>query len=413
MHILDNEAAIARANLGLACDPPPELRIALLGIRCNASQRAQRPALADAEELVRSAPRGSVPWAQGMASYQLATLMTGREEDFQASLALLTEVTPAPGAVEWIAAVFLSSTFLLDQFGRVAQATALEEPFLALASQPGDPAPLARFWWLFSASLRASHAHDDPWTGLVHSDGIQPISDLIGGGVVFLSMQLLRGMNQWYLGALAPAVALLESIPAADTSLGEANSMRRIFLSWLYTDRGAFDEARALAIEVREACRAHHDPLGQVRGSWALAEALRRTGDLEGAEREIQAARAMVMPLDQPGMLATLAALRLAQGRAADALAAAEDAMARWAAMGGCSLFRGACVRLVHAEALHATGAHDAARRAIAGARSRLFAIAGKIAGPSYRTSFLEDVPENARTLTLARAWLGDAAPGA
>ncbi|HEX7837904.1 MAG TPA: hypothetical protein VF469_10605, partial [Kofleriaceae bacterium] len=350
MHILDNEAAIARANLGLDCDPPPELRIALLGIRCNASQRVQQPALADAEELVRLAPRGSVPWAQGMASYQLATLMTGREEDFQASLALLAEVTPAPGAVEWIAAVFLSSTFLLDQFGRVAQATALEEPFLALACQPGEPAPLARFWWLFSASLRASHAHDDPWTGLVHSDAIQPISDLIGGGTVFLSMQLLRGMNQWYLGALAPAVALLESIPAADTSLGEANSMRRIFLSWLYADRGAFDEARALAIEVREACRAHHAPLGQVRASWALAEALRRTGDLEGAEREIQAALAMVMPLDQPGMLATLAALRLAQGRAADALAATEDAMARWAAMGGCSLFRGASVRLVHAE---------------------------------------------------------------
>ncbi len=413
VHILDNEAAIARANLGLACDPPPELRIALLGIRCNASQRVQRHALADAEELVRSAPRGSVPWAQGMASYQMATLMTGREEDFQASLAMLAEVTPAPGAVEWISAVFLSSTFLLDHFGRVAEATALEEPFLALASQPGDPAPLARFWWLFSTSLRASHAHDDPWTGLVHSDAIQPISDLIGGDVVFLSMQLLRGMNQWYLGALAPAVALLESIPAADTSLGDASSMRRIFLSWLYADRGAFDEARTLAIEVREACRAHHDPLGQARGSWALAEALRRTGDLEGAEREIQAARAMVMPLDQPGMLATLAAIRLVQGRAADALAAAEDAMARWAAMAGCSLFRGACVRLVHAEALHATGAHDDARRAIDDARSRLFAIAGKIAGPSYRMSFLENVPENARTLTLARAWLGDAAPGA
>jgi hypothetical protein len=135
---------------------------------------------------------------------------------------------------------------------------------------------------------------------------------------------------------------------------------------------------------------------------------LRRSGDLEGAEREIEAARAMAMPIDRPGMLATLAALRLAQGRAADALAATEDAMACCAAMGGCGLFRSGFVRLVHAEALHATGAHDAARQAIAGARDRLFAIAGKIAEPSYRTSFLEAVPENARTLTLARAWLGD-----
>jgi hypothetical protein len=131
-------------------------------------------------------------------------------------------------------------------------------------------------------------------------------------------------------------------------------------------------------------------------------------GDLDGAERELPVALAMAVPLEQPGVLGTLSALRLAQGRADEALAAAEDAVARCAGMGGCGMFRGAFVRLVHAEALHATGAHDAARRAIAEARARLFTIAGRIADPVYRTSFLENVPECARTLTLARAWLGD-----
>jgi hypothetical protein len=81
--------------------------------------------------------------------------------------------------------------------------------------------------------------------------------------------------------------------------------------------------------------------------------------------------------------------------------------------MGGCGLFRAGFVRVVHAEALHATGHHDAARRAIADAHARLIAIAGKIAEPGHRTSFLEAVPENARTLALARAWPGDAAPDA
>ncbi|HEX7839584.1 MAG TPA: hypothetical protein VF469_19045, partial [Kofleriaceae bacterium] len=80
-------------------------------------------------------------------------------------------------------------------------------------------------------------------------------------------------------------------------------------------------------------------------------------------------------------------------------------------AMGGCGLFRGAFVRLAHAEALHAAGAHDAARGAIVRARAHLLAIADKIADPSYRTSFLAHVPENARTLALADAWLGDPAP--
>jgi hypothetical protein len=121
----------------------------------------------------------------------------------------------------------------------------------------------------------------------------------------------------------------------------------------------------------------------------------------------------MAVPLEYPGVLGTLSALRLAQGRAEDALAAAEDAVARCATMGGCGMFRGAFVRLAHAEALHATGARDAARRAITEARARLLTIADKICDSDYKMSFLDSVPENARTFALARAWLGEPAPSA
>jgi eukaryotic-like serine/threonine-protein kinase len=79
--------------------------------------------------------------------------------------------------------------------------------------------------------------------------------------------------------------------------------------------------------------------------------------------------------------------------------------------MGGCGMFRGAAIRLVRAEALHATGAQDAARAAITEARSRLLAIAEKIEDPAYRRSFLEDIPVSARTFALARTWLGEPAP--
>jgi hypothetical protein len=226
-------------------------------------------------------------------------------------------------------------------------------------------------------------------------------------------MQLLRGMNLWYLGALGPAVHVLEGIPAADTAMGLASSQRRFFLSWLYADRGALDEARVLATQLTESSLAHHDRLGEARGRWVLAEVLRRIGDHDAAEREIQAALAMAMPLEQPGALATLSALRLAQDRGGEALVAAEDAVSRCTAMGGCGMFRGVFVRLAHAEALHATGAHDAARRAIADARTHLLAVADKIPDPDYRQSFVENVPENVRTLALAHAWLGGPAQSA
>jgi len=179
-------------------------------------------------------------------------------------------------------------------------------------------------------------------------------------------------------------------------------------LSWLYADLGELARARAVAAQNVESGQAHKNRQEEARGRWVLAEALRRDGDLDGAEREIQVALALAVPLEQPGILATVSAIRLAQGRAADALAAAEDAMARCAAMGGCGMFRGAFLRLAHAEALHATGAHDAARSAIADARARLLAIADKIADPDHKASFLERVPENARTLALAGAWQGD-----
>jgi tetratricopeptide (TPR) repeat protein len=185
-----------------------------------------------------------------------------------------------------------------------------------------------------------------------------------------------------------------------------ASSLRRFGLAWLLADRGALEPARALATQLAEYGHAHHNPLEEARGRWVLAEVLHRSGELDAAEREIEIARGMAVPLELPGVLGTRAAILLSQGRAEDARAAAEDAVARCAAIGGCGMFRGAAVRLAHAEALHACGALDAARAAIADARARLRAIAARIPDPAYRRSFLEDVPENARTFARARAWL-------
>jgi tetratricopeptide (TPR) repeat protein len=254
--------------------------------------------------------------------------------------------------------------------------------------------------------MRAGYAHEDAWRGLQHSDAIRTLYDMTNSERIFLNMQMFRALNLWYLGAFAAAERILDAIVAADESLGPASSLRRLTLSWLLADRGTLDQARIVATELREYGKTHRNPLDEGRGCWVLGEVLRRIGDLEGAEREIGVALEMAAPLERPGVLATLSALRLTQGRAGDALTAAEDAVARCLTMGGCGMFRGVFVRLARAEALHATGAHDAARRAIADARVQLLRIADRIDDPAYRQSFLDCVPENARTLALARMWL-------
>jgi tetratricopeptide (TPR) repeat protein len=312
-----------------------------------------------------------------------------------------------------MAITYLATIYILDVLGQVAEGTRLADRFTAVFRATGEGDPVARFWWHVLVPMRGAYAYDDPWICLEHSRAIRPIHELIGSSQIYLNMHLFLGVSQWYLGAFEPAEQELASIPAADESLGVASSMRRVHLAWLLADRGALDEARVLATGLRDRGVAQKSPLEESRGRWVLAEALRRAGDLDGAERELEAALGMIVPLERPGALATLAALRLAQGRVEEARAVAEDAFSRTAAMGGCGMFRGAFMRLVRAEALHAAGAHDEARAAITEARARLLATAERIHDPAFRTSFLERVPENARTLELAHAWLGDAAPSA
>jgi tetratricopeptide (TPR) repeat protein len=410
--IADLHAMVTRIGLGLDCTPPPKLRIALLGMRCEASSYSLQMlsvAMPDAEELMRSAPRGSLPWAQAVNAYLSGMMVAGRIPELLAAIGLIREVDPAPEAVERMALAFLSGCCMLDNLGRVPEATALEQRFFAVVRSTGARALLARFWWNIAIGMRASYAHEDPWNALRHSDAIQAIFDVIGGEQIFLNMQLFRGLNLWHLGASAAAEQVLEGIVAADAALGVASSLRRFGLSWVRADRGALDEARALATQLSEDGHTHHLPMEEGRGRWALGEVLRRMGNFEAAERELQVALAMAVPLEHPGVLGTLSALRLAQGRAKEALSAADAAVSRCVTMGGCGMFRGAFVRLAHAEALHATGAYDAARHAIAEARTHLLTIANRIAKPEYKKTFLEDVPENARTLALARAWLGEA----
>jgi eukaryotic-like serine/threonine-protein kinase len=409
--MLDIAAALSRADLGLACAPTPELRIALLGVRCEAgamNMQLTEAALQETEELLRAAPPGSIPWSQAFVAHIQGQMLTGRVADAIATISLLHQIEPAPDAVAKVVLSFVAGIVMLDTLGQVKAANALEERCTSIVHATGDREPLARLWWHVGLGVRASFAHEDPWSWLAHGDAIRAIYDVTGGEQIYLAMQLSRGLNLWYVGALAEAEQILAGIATTDAAAGVGGSWRRLGLAWVRADRGAPDEARATAAELAEAGRAHSNPLEESRGHWVLGEVLRRRGDLAGAERALDAALGLTVPLERPGVLASLAQLRLAQGRPGDALVAAEDALARWRAMGGCGFFRGAFVHLALAEAEAATGARDAAHRTIANARARLLTISARIADPALQRSFLDDVPENARILTLAHAWLGE-----
>jgi tetratricopeptide (TPR) repeat protein len=173
-------------------------------------------------------------------------------------------------------------------------------------------------------------------------------------------------------------------------------------LGFTLARRGALTEARAVEIASIEHCTSHGDArmAGSSRGY--LAMILAEMGDLAAAEQE--ATTAIEELSDAPPLqafaLSTRARIRLTRGRSDEALNDAREATQMLRELGGIEEGE-AQVRLVYAEALSAGGDLSAAREALVEAHGRLLERAAKIADASARRSFLERVPEHARTLAL------------
>ncbi|XXU13715.1 protein kinase [Sorangium sp. So ce861] len=138
-----------------------------------------------------------------------------------------------------------------------------------------------------------------------------------------------------------------------------------------------------------------------------LASLPRRASERLVREREARAAMALApaAPMVAVSAAAVLARALLGLGRTDEAMRAAAEASEQLAAFG--TLEEGeSLVRLTYAEALAASGRHAEASAAIASARAALLARAEKLRDPTWRERFLRDVPDNARTLELARRWL-------
>jgi tetratricopeptide (TPR) repeat protein len=409
----DTIAAITYARRGLACDIPGELRIALLGLMCEIhlfQLDLVARALPYAEEIVDVAPRGSAPWVQGMLILQIGSLQTGKLDDFLKTMHRLVEIEPSPAAAAPLGLAFLTGGFLLDHLAMLREADTVVERLAALARTFEDSMPVQCYWHC-SLGLRAG-VREDPASGLSHAMTATAIAAAMDHRRYMAGGRVFENMQRWFLGAGAEARHALARVDVPDEELALTSSVRPFVLAWLLAEQGLMDEARTWAARLAASGQARQLPLDAARGHWALAEVLRREGDLETAEAEIQAALAifrMACPLDVPGALATLAALRLAQGRPGEARTAAEEGMAIYESIGACSFFfRGAFLRLIHAQSLEAAGEHDAARAALARARQCILANAEKIPEASHRQSFLENVPENRETLALARQWLDE-----
>jgi serine/threonine protein kinase/tetratricopeptide (TPR) repeat protein len=187
--------------------------------------------------------------------------------------------------------------------------------------------------------------------------------------------------------------------------LHNVTSLARTLMAHGVALSGDLDEAESLARTASEAWRSQGNERMEGWSRTYFARILTLARKLDEAEAEARRAIELlrVSPPLRVAALASLAEVLLGAGRAREALESAEQALSLLTSLGRYEKGE-ALVRLVHAEALGATGADRAAvDLALDEASRRLLERARQISSEDWRRSFLERDPDNARTLALAR----------
>ena len=406
----NTEAAFAHAEQGMTHIARGEVRAQLHAVMARAYgwRNVWTPAKRWAEEGMSQAKPASRGWCAALSAKALACSQLGNTDELVSAAAALHDLAPAEDAAAALAITHAVLSMALGTVGEKSLAEDCAERMERLGAPSAGRDLLLRGWMNRARAARARAGEEDPWTALRLDMAAQESFDEAGdASEAALSLALL-GIDCWLLGAYERSATALRGALDSSGQRGYLTALTTIYLAWTLADDGKLAQAGGAIIMGFNAERSRGNPSLKAAASCAFAEILRRRGNLEGAEHEAQAALALsgIAPLERTTTLATLASIRLSQGRLAEGLDLARKARAEREALRAVG-FKDAFVRLVHIEALIANDDLSGVRMPLSRARNRLLVRAAKIGDPTLRESFLERVPENARTVTLAQQILG------
>ena len=405
----DLDATIARAEKAIVLGAERE---ELGALRCMQAEAERwrgklQEARKHASDALEHLPKASDAWYSAAAELALSA---GRLGEQDALVALMQKLEPhgldegcSPSCL--VAWARVSGQLLLA--GRRAEAARgfarIDEVAHAFSSEPALSARVS-----LTRAMRAlvegdAGAYRDHTSDA--ADSFERAGDLRSACMQRVSV----GYASLGLGDHDDAEAKLRDALASAQRMGLANvvAYSKNNLGLTLARKGAIDDARRIETEAIASFAAQGDGRLEHSSRVYLAQILRLGGDLLGAEREATAAIEffrVATPL-RAFALAVLAEVALAAGDMPRAYTAAIEARELLQELG--HLEEGeALVRVVHAEALRARGDMEGSRAAIEEARRELLQRAEKIKDETRRRSFLERVPENARTLSLAATWL-------
>ena len=404
----DFDAAMALARSGMACGASD----ALLGQlkRVQAIEQVWRGDPGQVATLGAEAmtllPAGGRIWYEMAAETGIARGKLGQgEETVRIAHELRDRSEDREAISRRVALARLTQQLFVS--ANAGPASALVEQILAECEGQPDLI-IAADLHLARALSAAVAAESDPAAVLVELQKCAECFEAIGD----LRQACLHRMNVGYakleMGLYEQAELQLRAARVVADRMGlpaVAQGARRN-LALVLGQLGRCEEGRELGRQAVDWFAAQGDARMTALTRLYLADVLRVGADLEAADEQVDLA-IEALDASYPTYAfaqAARARIALARGQRERALEAAQQAYELLESDIGVD--EGASmVRLVHAEALHASGASEAAREAILRAREVLHARAAKIGRTDWRHSFLEKVEVHKRTLALADSW--------
>ncbi|WP_437476897.1 protein kinase [Sorangium sp. So ce1014] len=407
----DFVAAIDRAERGIGCgaagDPAGRLR----GVQTEAHVWRGDLALAVERgvEAMSRIERGSAAWFANVTSMLWALSKLGRLDEVGRCATEAVSVAAMDGAQGAKLVCLSAGASALSLGGRYEESAALLD-FVQRALASVEAIDIEVIAHLHDARSTYAICTGDLGAGAASQEAALLAYEQVGDHRNACSARAGLGFTYAELGDLDGAESMIRAgLAESDRMhLQELKLGTEANLAQVLAFRGQLADARALAEAVVTSSRQAGLVRTEVAARCYLAKIALAMGDFDVAEREARAAVALSQSAPMIGVQASavLARALVGLGRFDEATRAATDATSQLSEFG--TLEEGeSLVRLTYAEALSASGRQHEAIAAIASARASLLARAEKLSDPTWRERFLRDGPDNARTLDLARQWLG------
>ena len=403
----DLPGAIARARRGVALGAVGVVRA---GLRlCQAQAHFWRGEYLAGEETARDgiacAIDGEAQWFRCVGELVGALGQQGKYAEVASWAATAEGTKPAAGGTQAQLACLIRAAGYLLPAGNQEATDAI------LARVQAETSALAQLEPMLAARLEAVQAmrrlHAGDLTGAIALlDAALALAGTTGDVATMCEMRVSLASVWADMGQLETAESLLRhALREAQTiELHYITTAALITLGPVLTDSGRLGEARRLTMQALNFARKQGDLRWEGAAQLYLSTISFVAGEHLGSEQRARRAAEIVSAPLRPSALAAIARALLAQNHPAEALEQARAAAAQLATTRHVEKYE-SLVHLMLAEALAANGDVEGARAALRAAVARLLARAAPIATREWRRAFLTRLPDNARTLALARTW--------